>query len=313
MGKDIDLRQKIGDLLLKNPLITASGCLEYDEELLELIPLNEFGAFTTKTITLNKMEGNPMPRTCEVASGLLNSIGLQNEGLYDYIGKKLPKLRENLQIPIIASIGGFKIEEFATLASHLDREEGVSAIEVNISCPNIEAQDKWGINFSQDEHMSYGVVKAVRESTTKPLIVKLSPDVTQITAIAQAVVDAGADAVVIANTFPAMAIDIEDRKPKLGNIVGGLSGPAIKPIILRKVWQVYKSGIGVPIIACGGIMTPNDALEYIIAGANFISIGTVNFINPKAGIEILEGIRDYLTQKGLTFNELVGSLKIEGK
>ncbi|HDI45765.1 MAG TPA: dihydroorotate dehydrogenase [Candidatus Omnitrophica bacterium] len=311
MGENLDLTVECWGIKFQNPVIIASGCWEYDEVISDVFPFKHCGAVVTKTITLDKREGNLMPRTTEVDCGMLNSIGLQNEGIYYYVKKILPKLSSELQIPIITSIAGFSIEEYAGIASHLDREENVAAIEINISCPNLERSKEENLLFAQDAYMSYGVVKAVRESTTKPIIVKLSPDVTDITAVAQAVVDAGADGITVANTYPAMAVDIETRRPKLANIVGGLSGPAIKPLTLKKLWDVYNSVKTVPIIASGGIMDYEDALEYIICGATFVALGTVNFINPRAPLEIVSGIKSYLVHHHLSYAQLIGSLKVD--
>ncbi|MDP8234382.1 MAG: dihydroorotate dehydrogenase, partial [Candidatus Saelkia tenebricola] len=225
MGKDlIDFNIDISGLKFQNPVVVLSGCMEYDEELDYLMPLNQLAAFITKTITLDERAGNPMPRTCEVTSGLINSIGLQNKGLYYYLREVLPVLKNKIDLPIVTSIAGFTIKEYASIASLLDKEENISAIEANISCPNLEKGVDGNSIFAQDEYMSYGVVKAIKESTSKPVIVKISPEVTDIRAIAQAVVDAGCDAVTVANTYPAMAVDIKTRKSKLGSVSGGLSG-----------------------------------------------------------------------------------------
>jgi dihydroorotate dehydrogenase (NAD+) catalytic subunit len=310
MGKNLDLSLECWGIKFQNPIIIASGCIEYDPSLSEIFPFKKCGAIVTKTITLDERDGNPMPRTVEVNCGMLNSIGLQNKGIYHYVKKTLPKISNELQIPIITSIAGFSIEEYAGIASHLDREKAVSAIEINISCPNLKRSKDENLLFARDPYMSYGVVKAVRESTTKPIIVKLSPDVSDIVSVAQAVVDAGADGLTVANTYPGMAIDIETRKPKLGNVTGGVSGPAIKPLSLKKLWDVYTNIRNVPIIASGGIMDAHDALEYIIAGATFVSLGTVNFINPGAVVEIISGIQDYLTRHKLNYSQLIGSLQI---
>lgn len=311
MGKDIiPPAVEIANLKLESPLVISSGCFEYSQEMNNLFALDVFGALVSKTITLDEREGNPLPRTCEVSAGLINSIGLQNQGLYHYIREVLPRLKNSLHLPLITSIAGSSLEEFAMLASHLDREEGVSAIEVNISCPNLEREEDGIEIFSQDPIMSYGIVKAVRESTSKPIIVKLSPEVTDIRSIALAVEDAGCDAITVANSYPAMAIDIKTRRSKLGSLSGGLSGPAIKPLTLKKVWEVY-STVKLPVIASGGIMKAEDALEYIIAGATLLSLGTVNFINPRAGEEILQGIQKYLEENKLTYSELIGALQNE--
>jgi len=311
MGEDLNLTVECWGIKFQNPVIVSSGCWEYDEVISDVFPFKHCGAVVTKTITLDKREGNPMPRTAEVTHGMLNSIGLQNEGIYYYVKKVLPKLSNELQVPIITSIAGFSIEEYAGITSHLDRESQVAAIEINISCPNLERSEEENLLFAQDAYMSYGVVKAVRESTSKPVIVKLSPDVTDITTIAQAVVDAGADGITVANTYQAMTVDVETRRPKLANIVGGLSGPAIKPLTLKKLWEVYNSVKTVPIIASGGIVSYEDALEYIICGATFIALGTVNFINPSAPLDIISGIKNYLVRHNLSYTQLIGSLKVD--
>jgi dihydroorotate dehydrogenase (NAD+) catalytic subunit len=307
MGQDLSI--EIGKLKLNNPVIVSSGCCEITDDIIEISGINELGAYISKTVTFNERKGNPQPRTTEVSCGILNSIGIQNEGLYGFLNNKLPKLIQKLRIPIIVSIGGSTIEEFAKLASHLTREKKIQAIEVNISCPNLDKRYETHGMFSQDEHLSYGVIKAVRETTDLPLVAKLSPMVTNIVSIAQAVWDAGCDAITVANTYPAMAIDIEKRKSKLGAITGGLSGPAIKPITLKHVWDVSPI-IRIPIIASGGIMSWQDALEYIIAGAMGVAIGTAVFVKPDIGIEIINGIRSYLEKHNVSYKQLIGSLKI---
>ncbi|MDP8253175.1 MAG: dihydroorotate dehydrogenase [Candidatus Kaelpia aquatica] len=301
---------EVASLKLRSPIILSSGCVEYSQFASDIVPFSKIGAIVTKTVTLKEYSGNPMPRTSEVDFGLINSIGLQNKGLDDYFDRVLPQIKESLDCLIITSISGFTIEEFAEIAVALDKESAVSAIEVNISCPNLEKNSESGLAvFAQDEHMSYGVIKAVKESSSKPVIAKLSPDVTDIRSVAQAVSDAGADAITVANTYSAMAIDIYTRKPKLANISGGLSGPAIRPLTLKRVWDVYNT-VDLPIIASGGIMNYKDGLEYIIAGATLLSIGTANFINPGAAEEVVRGIENYLKERGIKYKDLIGSLEI---
>ncbi|MDP8215874.1 MAG: dihydroorotate dehydrogenase [Candidatus Kaelpia imicola] len=301
---------EIASLKLRSPVVLSSGCVEYSPSVSDIVPFSKIGAIITKTVTLRECPGNPMPRTSEVDFGLINSIGLQNKGLDDYLGRILPQIRESLDCRIITSISGFTIEEFANIAAAVDKEDAVSAIEVNISCPNLEKDSEGGSAiFAQDEHMSYGVIKAVRESSSKPVIAKLSPDVTDIRSVAQAVSDAGADAITVANTYSAMAIDIYTRKPKIAKVSGGLSGPAIRPLTLKRVWDVYNT-VDLPIIASGGIMDYKDGLEYIIAGAALLSIGTANFINPGVAEEVAEGIESYLRERGIEYKDLIGSLKI---
>ena len=309
MGRTM-ISVELGSLKFKSPVILSSGCVEYNDSVKDLIPFNSIGAIITKTVTLKECLGNPMPRTFEVDSGLINSIGLQNKGVDDYVVRVLPKLRDSIDCHIIASISGFTIEEFAKIAAIIDRESAVSAIEVNISCPNLEknSEDGSGI-FAQDDYMSYGVIKAVKESTSKLIVAKLSPDVTDIRSVAQAVSDAGADAVTVANTYSAMAVDIYTAKPRLANVSGGLSGPAIKPLTLKRVWDIYNT-IDLPIIASGGIIDYKDGLEYIIAGATLLSVGTTNFINPTASLEIAKGIENYLEERDIKYKDLIGSLKI---
>jgi len=249
------------------------------------------------------MQGNPPPRIFETEGGILNSIGLQNPGVKEFIRNKLPYYR-NLKTHVIVNFFGNTQKEYVELARILDSIEGISGLEMNISCPNIK---RCGIVFGCDPQMAYRLVRAVRKATQLTLIVKLSPNVTDITSMAKSVEEAGADAVSLVNTFRAMAINIHSRKPELGNVIGGLSGPAIKPIALRMVWEVNRA-VKIPIIGMGGIMNAEDAIEFILAGASAIQIGTVNLINPRAGIEILTGLKKYLIQNKVTeIQELVGA------
>ena len=285
---------KIGKLKLKNPVMAASGTFGYAKEFEKLVDLKKLGAIVTKTITLKPRDGNSMPRVCETASGMLNAIGLQNEGIDNFIDEKLPYLAK-IGAPIIVSISG----DFAKLAKRLDKEKGVSGIELNISCPNIKGQgtrDKGQGLVAQCPESTYDVVKSVRKATGKTLITKLSPNVTDIVEIAKAACEGGTDAVSLVNTFLAMAIDIETGKPKLGNVTGGLSGPAIKPIALRMVWEVARN-INKPVIGMGGIMTAEDAIEFLLAGAKAIQVGTANFVDPGVCEKIVKGIEEWTKKK----------------
>lgn len=303
---NVNLKVDIGPIRMRNPVMVASGTFGYGEEYKDLIDLNRLGAIVTKGLTLRPREGNPPPRIVETPAGMLNAIGLENVGVAAFIEKKLPYLRE-LSLPVIVNINGETIKEYVELARILDRTEGVAGLEINISCPNVKAG---GIFFGQDPDTTYEVVREVRRATRLPLIAKLTPNVTDITVIAREAVRAGADALSLVNTIIGMAVDSKRRSPKLANITGGLSGPAIKPIALRMVWQVAQV-VDVPIIGQGGIMTAEDALEFIITGAKAIAVGTANSINPWASIEIIEGIEDYLIKNGIgDINDLVGSLRL---
>lgn len=309
----------IGNLKLSNPVLAASGTFGYAKEFAGLVDLKKLGGIITKTITLKPRQGNSPPRIIETASGMLNAIGLQNEGIENFLEEKMPYLR-NVGAPIIVSIGGDCVEDYVKLAEILDKTKGVGALELNVSCPNI--QDRRGMRpacwsgrdegrlISQDSKATYTLVKSVRKATGKTLITKLSPNVTDIVEIAQAAEKAGSDAVSLVNTFLGMSIDIKTKMPRLGNITGGLSGPAIKPIALRMVWQVAQK-VKIPVIGMGGIMNTGDALEFIIAGASAVAIGTANFVNPKAAVEIIKGIEEYLKKnKAKDVKELVGILKV---
>lgn len=301
-----DLSVNISGIRMKNPVMVASGTFGYGEEYKSFFDLRELGAIVTKSITLFPKNGNSPPRIYETPSGMLNAIGLQNVGLERFINEKMPFLR-SLGIPIIVSISGEEIDEYVELASELNSVDGISGIEVNISCPNVA---KGGMMFGSEPSMTYELVKSVRSATSLPLIVKLSPNVTNITKIASSAEHAGADILSLINTLLGMAVDIHTRRPRLKNITGGLSGPAIRPIAIRMVWQVKRS-VNLPIIGMGGIMNAEDALEFIITGANAVAIGTANFVNPVATKEIISGIEDFLVQNNLkSVNELVGTLNV---
>jgi dihydroorotate dehydrogenase (NAD+) catalytic subunit len=299
-----NLKVKIGGLELKNPVIVASGTFGSGEEYKDLIDLDKLGAIVTKSITLRPREGNPPPRVVETPSGMLNSIGLQNDGMDAFIKDKIPFLNK-VKTAVIVSIAAHSVDDYAEIAGRLNKFKRVDAIEINISCPNV----KGGLEFSREPGSAAAVVRRVRAVSNKPLITKLSPNVKDITEIAMAAEDAGSDAVSLVNTFTGMAIDIASKRPVLGNIVGGLSGPAIKPIALRMVWETAKK-VKIPVIGIGGIMDYGDALEFIIAGASAVQIGTVNFVNPKAAADIVSGIEKYMRQEKIkNIKELTGCLR----
>jgi len=301
-----DSSVKIGRLYLKNPVMVASGTFGYAEEFKDFTDLKKLGAIVTKTITIKPRAGNPSPRTCETPAGMLNSIGLENPGIDNFIKDKIGFLKK-LKVPIIVSIASENSpDEFLELAGILDDLKEVSAIELNISCPNLD-KDKL---ISQDAQDTFKLVKAVRALTKKCLITKLSPNVTSVSEIAKASEEAGSDAVSLINTLCGMSIDVSKRVPKLGSWVGGLSGPAIRPVAVRMVWEVYNK-IKIPIIGMGGIMDTQSALEFFIAGSTAISVGTANFINPGISSEIIEGLKKYLADNKIRhLSEITGILKI---
>ena len=297
------LEVSIGKLKLKNPVMVASGTFGNGEEYKDLVDLKNLGAIVSKTITLKARDGNPPPRIAETASGMLNSIGLENKGLKDFLDNKLPFMRR-IGIPVIVSIAGQDADEFFKLAKALDKE-GVSGIELNLSCPNLNKKI-----FAHDPRLLVSVIKKARKATSKTLIAKLSPNVCDIAYFARVSKENGADAVALINTVIGMAVDIKNKRPMLGNVKGGLSGPAIKPIALRMVWEVYLA-VNIPIIGMGGIMDYKDALEFVICGASAISVGTANFVNPSAVSEIPYGIKEYMRQYKIeNIKKLRGSLRI---
>lgn len=301
-----DLSVTIGKMKLKNPVITASGTFGYGQEYEEFLDLSEMGAIIPKGISLKPMTGNPPPRIFETNGGILNSIGLQNPGLQDFVREKLSYLNK-IKTDLIINFFGNTQKEYVELAKRLDSLPGISGLEMNISCPNVKYG---GIVFGSDPRMTYRLVSAVRKSSKLPFIVKLSPNVTDIAAIAKSAEEGGADAVSLVNTFKAMAININTKKPELGNVIGGLSGPAIKPIAVRMVWEVSQA-VKIPVIGIGGIMRAEDAIEFILAGASAIQIGTANLINPGTGIEVISGIKKYLIQNKMDrVQNLIGLLKI---
>lgn len=315
LNEDNLLQVELDGLYFKNPILVASGTFGYGQEYEELINLDKLGGIITKTITLEPKKGNSPPRVRETSCGLLNSIGLQNEGLKKFLDTKIPKLK-GISTNVIVSIGGSEVSEFKELVEELDKVDEIDALEINLSCPNIIYEMTDGFEsegkrlIAQDVFLTFEVVRTVRKVTNKIIIPKLSPNVTDIIPIARSCYDAGADALTIANTHLGMAVDIERRKTIFENIKGGLSGPAVKPLILRLVWEVHQE-IDLPIIASGGIITGEDATEFIITGANIVSVGTGTFINPKAALEIRSYLENYMKEKDIkSIKELSGSIKI---
>ena len=302
-----DLKVTLGDIELQNPVITASGTFGYAREFEGLVDLHRLGAIIVKGLSLQPTKGNPPPRIVETPCGMLNAIGLENVGIDAFIDQKLPFLKA-LSPPVFANIYGTCIEDYAELAARLDALEGIAGVEINISCPNVKAG---GVAFGADPDLAYQVVKAVRAKTAKHLIVKLTPNVTDITRIARAAESAGADSLSLINTITGMAIDVETRQPKLANITGGLSGPAIKPVAVRMVWQVVQT-TKIPVIGIGGILTAEDALEFLIAGASAVQIGTANFIHPSATTDIIADLETFLVQREIArVADIIGTLEFK--
>jgi dihydroorotate dehydrogenase (NAD+) catalytic subunit len=299
-----DLSVEIGSLRLSNPLIAASGCYGYGVEYAEAVDLSSLGAVVSKGLFLAPREGHPPPRIVETPSGMLNAIGLQGIGVHRYIAEKLPELRR-LRATNIINICGSTLDEYVELARILSDAEGVHALELNISCPNIK---EGGITFGCSLHGTFDVVSAVKKVTRLPVIPKLTPNVTDVASIAKAAEEAGADAVSLVNTFLAMAIDVETRRPKLSNVVGGLSGPAIRPIAVRMVYECRRA-VKIPVIGMGGIASAEDALEFIIAGATAVQVGTANFVDPFIWSKLTAGIQEYMQRHSLArIRDLVGSI-----
>lgn len=301
----MDLAVDIGGLKLKNPVMTASGTFGYGEEYAEFVDLNLLGAVIVKGISLDPMEGNPSPRICETPCGMLNSIGLQNVGLKRFLKEKLPYLMK-FETKVIVNILGNTIQEYAILSKALD-DAGVDGIELNVSCPNVK---KGGIAFGIDKKALARLITKVRKSVNNAVVItKLSPNVSSIPDFAKAAEEAGSDAISLINTIPAMAVNIETWKPRLANITGGLSGPAIRPIALRMVWEAAQA-VTIPIVGIGGIINYKDAVEFMLAGATAIEVGTGNFVDPRATVNIIEGMEEYLKGKGIqTVRDIVGRLR----
>lgn len=301
-----DLTVRLGRLTFPNPVWTASGTFGYGLEFEEMMDLSRLGGIVVKGLSLEPVKGNPPPRITETAAGMINSIGLHNVGVRAFIENKLPRLRE-ITPNVIANCWGTTVDEYVRVAEILGNEDGIKALEVNISCPNIK---KGGIAFGTDPQVAHELATAMRKATGAFLIFKLSPNVTNIATIATALEDAGADALSAINTLTALAIDLDKRKPKLGGVTGGLSGPAIKPVALHLVWRAAQA-VQIPIVGIGGIMTARDALEFVVAGASCIQVGTANFSSPGAAIDILEGIETYLDGHGIaSLSEMVGTLEV---
>jgi dihydroorotate dehydrogenase (NAD+) catalytic subunit len=300
----VDLSVEIGSLQLANPLMAASGCYGYGVEYADAVDLSSLGAVVSKGLFLKPREGHPPERIVETPSGMLNAIGLQGIGVHRYITEKLPELRR-LGATNVINICGSTLDEYVELARILSDADGVHALELNISCPNIK---EGGITFGCSLHGTFDVVHAVKKVTHLPVIPKLTPNVTDVASIAKAAEDAGADAVSLVNTFLAMAIDVETRRPKLSNIVGGLSGPAVRPIAVRMVYECRRA-VRIPVIGMGGIATATDALEFMIAGATAVQVGTANFVDPFIWAKLTDGIRDYMTRHRISrIADLVGTI-----
>lgn len=293
----------LGGIIMKNPATTASGTFGFGLEYQPYVNLQRLGAITVKGTTLKPRLGNPPPRIAETPSGMLNAIGLQNPGVERVAEEIMPRLVQ-LGVPVIVNIAGDTLEDYAQVARRLDGVPGVAGLEVNISCPNVK---KGGIQFGSDPHTAAEVTRAVKSATGLPVIVKLSPNVTDLVAMAEAVAGAGADSLSMINTLLGMVIDVDRRRPLLGNITGGLSGPAVRPVAVRAVWQVHRALPLLPILGMGGIMTARDALEFILAGATAVAVGTGNFVNPQATLDVVEGIEQYMNDHGFTdITELIG-------
>jgi len=301
----IDLSVRIGTLKLKNPVLTASGTFGYGTEYGQFFDVNRLGGIVTKTITLKPREGNPMPRIAETPCGMLNSIGLTNVGVHRFLEEKLPALMK-FETSVIVNVAGSTIDEYGQVVKEIQGHPRVDALEVNISCPNVK---KGGLAFGTDPDTTRKVVQCVRSMTQKPIIVKLTPNVTDIVSIAESAVEGGADGLSLINTLLGMGVDIETRRPLIARVVAGLSGPAIKPVALAKVFQVAKA-LSVPIIGIGGIMDWQSAVEFFMVGATAVQIGTLNFVEPSGAVEVLEGIQRFCEKEGIDkLSDLVGTLK----
>jgi dihydroorotate dehydrogenase (NAD+) catalytic subunit len=304
----MNLSVAIGKLRMQNPVTVASGTFGYGVEYAQLVDLNQLGAVVVKGIRLHPVAGNPTPRTVEVTSGMLNAIGLQGPGIEGFIKKYWPFLK-GLRVPTIINIWGATIEEYGEVARRLDGLEGVGGLELNVSCPNIK---EGGAQFGTDVTLLGRVVGACRKATRLPLITKMSPNVPSIRPYARAAEESGSDALSITNSFPAMAIDIETRRPKLANVTGGLSGPCIKPMALKLVWEAA-SAVKIPIIGMGGIQNAADAIEFMMAGATAVAVGTANFYEPQTALQVIAGIGEFMGRHGIgDIGEIVGTLQVGG-
>jgi dihydroorotate dehydrogenase (NAD+) catalytic subunit len=300
-----DLSVNFAGIRLKNPVLTASGTFGYGEEYAEFVDLNKLGGVIVKGISLKPIRGNPPPRIWETPSGMLNAIGLENPGVAVFLSEKLPFLRQ-FDTAVIVNVFGYSLEEYVQVVERLDGVSGIAGLEVNISCPNVKAG---GIVFGTSLKAAFELLSAVRKATKLPVIAKLSPNVTDITEFAKAARDAGCDGLSLINTLLGMAIDVRCRRPRLANCTGGLSGPAVRPVAVRMVWQTARA-VPLPIIGMGGIATAEDALEFILAGATAIAVGTANFINPRATLDVLSGIAALMREQGVgKITELIGKVE----
>jgi len=300
-----DMSVRIGKIRMKNPVMVASGTFGYGPEYADLVDLSSLGAIVVKGISLKPWQGNPTPRMVEVPGGLVNAIGLQNPGAGKFISEYMPFLRK-YDVPVIVNIWGRTVEEYAEVATQFEGVKGISGLELNISCPNIK---EGGIAFGTDPKVMRRVVSAVRRRTSLPLIPKLSPNVSNITLFARVAEDCGADAISLINSLPAMVIDVKTRRPVLANVVGGLTGPAIHPVAIKLVWEASRA-VKIPVIGMGGITSPNEALEFIIAGATAVAVGTANFTDPSTSLNVIKGIEKYLAANGFaSARDLIGKLR----
>ena len=304
VNPNINTQVKIGKLTLRNPVMTGSGTFGFGPEMAEIVDLNALGAVVVKSTSREPRLGNPTPRIVETPSGLLNAIGLQNSGVDGFIAEKLPFLRQ-YDVPIIVNLVGYEVADYVFLAEKLTAAGGVHGLEINISCPNV----KHGCDFAVDPALTGELIREVRKVTDLTLITKLSPNVTDMVPIARAAVDAGSDALSLINTLLGTAIDIKKRRFRLANITGGLSGPAVKPVALRCVWQVHRALPDVPLIGMGGIQTATDAVEFLLAGATAVAVGTATFVNPTAATDVVSGLERYLEENGISnVKELIGAV-----
>jgi dihydroorotate dehydrogenase (NAD+) catalytic subunit len=301
-----DLSINFAGIRLKNPVLTASGTFGYGEEYADFVDLNLLGGVIVKGVSLRPIKGNPPPRIWETPSGMLNAIGLENPGVDVFINQKLPYLRK-FETAVIVNIFGYSLEDYVEVAERLDGVPGLSGLEVNISCPNVKAG---GMAFGTDVKATFELLSAIRKATKLPVIAKLSPNVTDVTDFARAAQDAGCDGLSLINTLLGMAIDVQCRRPRLANCTGGLSGPAIRPVAVRMVWQAAKA-VSLPIIGMGGIVTGEDALEFILAGASAVAVGTANFINPRATLDVVTGIETIMSEQRIgSVRELIGKVAV---
>ncbi len=301
-----DLSVNLAGIRLKNPVLVASGTFGYGTEYADLVDVNRLGGVVTKAVTLEPREGNPPPRTVETAAGMLNAIGLANVGVDAFIKEKMPLLHE-FDTAVVVNVAGSTVAEYVEVARRLNECEGIDGLEINISCPNVK---QGGVLFGSDPQAAAKVISEVRKVTSLPLIAKLTPNVTDIVSVARATEDAGVDALSLINTLLGMAIDVETKKPKLANMTGGLSGPAIKPVALVMVWKVA-GAVKVPVVGIGGILSAEDALEFLVAGASAVQVGTGNFIDPQCTTKIIHGLDQYCQEKGIArISEIVGTLEV---